>query len=81
MNVLDLYLRLSSGGSPNDLTLDAEVKVLGSKPIKVRRAIVVTHVGKMLDTELEAELGGTTIVVRVIHHWTADLKVLSFNPI
>ena len=42
---------------------------------------MVTHVGKMLDTKLEAELGGTTIVVRVIHHWTADLKVLSFNPI
>ena len=34
MNVLDLYFRLSSGGSPNGLTLDAEVKVLGSNPIE-----------------------------------------------
>ena len=53
MNVLGLYLRLSSGGSPNGLTVDFEVKVLGSNPVLVLAGNGVGSCGKMLDTKVE----------------------------
>ena len=53
MNVLDLYLRLSSGGSQNDLTVDSQVKVLGSNPSKGSASNRGSSCGKMLDTKLE----------------------------